>query len=285
MPHCRQNLHTDEPSKQAHKNKTRRKWSKRNFTNDGKFNTDKKRTGHDLADALYRRGMTLINKAKELHNVTNAPISITIKPLTDRGDVRQYISPNFKEPDQTKVTMKRNRNMKQDNPPDKTETDMEATIHYGFNPDEDDDVHFEKNKACTPKKKITKSGACAYPASPPVQNKPEKDVDQNICQICRLAWASPADNDLGYHWVCCQYCNYWTPANCANIYYEDGIDGQLELEKWAKKHYMCPRHIIEPTGNGQKTINKNGKKRNVLKKRGEILKGMVKKMKKERKNN
>ena len=181
-----------EPTKKPDNTERGGKRTKRNFTNEGKFNTDKKRTGHGQADALYRRGVTLINKAKQLHNVTNASISITIKPLTDREDVREYISPNFNETAQSKVTMKRSRNMKQDNPSDKCK-DMEATIPYGFNPEEGNDIHFEKIKAFTPKKKVAKFGACA------VQQKPEKDIDPNICQICRLAWASPEDNKLVYH--------------------------------------------------------------------------------------
>ena len=57
--------------------------------------------------------------------------------------------------------MKHNRNMKQDSPSDqcKTEKDIEATIHYGFNPEEADGVHLEKIKACMPKKKVAKFGA------------------------------------------------------------------------------------------------------------------------------
>ena len=90
----------DEPTKKHDNTETGRKRTKRNFTNDGK-----KRTGRDLADTLYKRGATLVTKQKELLDVTNAPISITIKPLTDHGDVTQYISPNFNETAQSKVAV------------------------------------------------------------------------------------------------------------------------------------------------------------------------------------
>ena len=136
------------------------------------FETDIRRTGHDLADALYRRGTTLINKAKELHNVTNAQISLTIKPLNGRGQVRQFTSPNFNDTEQTKVTMKCNRHLNEDNPINKTDADIDLTVPYGFDQNDSRYVDFEKKKVCTPKKKITKSGACAHPTSRLVVKKP-----------------------------------------------------------------------------------------------------------------
>ena len=183
LPHCRRNLRTSETTKTIDKTKAGRKWTKRNFTNDGKFDTDIRRTGHDLAGALYRRGTTLINKAKELHNVTNAQISLTIKPLTDRGQVQQFTSPNFNDTDQTKVTMKRNRHLNDDNPTNKTDACNDLTVPYGFDQNDSRYVAFEKKKVCTPKKKITKSGACAYP---PVVKKPGDGIDSNTCQICKI---------------------------------------------------------------------------------------------------
>ena len=56
----------DKLTKKHDNTETGRKRTKQNFTNDGKFNTNKNQTRSDLADALYRREVTLVNKAKEL---------------------------------------------------------------------------------------------------------------------------------------------------------------------------------------------------------------------------
>lgn len=72
---------------------------KRNFTDDGTFNTQSERKGQDKSDAFYHRSITLIRKAQQLHNVSNCAVSVTIKPLTDRAKLRHYESPNFHEHD------------------------------------------------------------------------------------------------------------------------------------------------------------------------------------------
>ena len=80
----------EEKRKNAAKTRT-----KRNFTDDGQIDTTKRRTGRDKSDTYYTRTNQLIQKAEQLYNLTGARVTLTIHPLTDRGHMKHYTSPNY----------------------------------------------------------------------------------------------------------------------------------------------------------------------------------------------
>ena len=65
--------------------KTKKMPDKKYFTNDGKIDTVTLRTGPNLSSAFNKRSGYLMQKAREIHQVTGCAITITIKPLTDRA--------------------------------------------------------------------------------------------------------------------------------------------------------------------------------------------------------
>ena len=86
---------TPTQQQQTDQNKKKRNWNKRNFTLDGHLNVMNRCTGQDLSDTHYRCRVTLLKNSKNFHNLTGGPIELTITPLTDKGTLRHYRSPNF----------------------------------------------------------------------------------------------------------------------------------------------------------------------------------------------
>ena len=86
---------TDNKTGETEKNK--KIPDKKHFTKDGKIDTVTLRTGTSLSSTFNKRKNYLMQKAREIHQVTGCAISITIKPLTDRAktDVLHFQSDNY----------------------------------------------------------------------------------------------------------------------------------------------------------------------------------------------
>ena len=77
--------------------------------------------------------------------------------------------------------------------------------------------------------------------------------------MCSILWETEEDENSDSFWIgCCpKSCkckkkydhgyNWWVHNRGAHIHYENRDKGKTNLEKWAEKHFFCPKHMPAPT--------------------------------------
>ena len=94
-------------------------------------------------------------------------------------------------------------------------------------------------------------------------SKKEKSKSQvhpeNICHLCGILCETEEDENSDSFWIGCfgksckckkkcdHKCNWWVLNRCAHIHYENSDKGKANLEKWAEKHFFCPKHMPAPS--------------------------------------
>lgn len=219
--------------------------------NVGPRNVSEKRSGQALADANKKRGDNIIKLAKEFHKITDAPINVVIRPLTDRGKDRVFKSSNF-ESFVSKKTLKKTVERERGE-------DQDVTVAYAL-------TNVEGAK--TPSKKLGEKNV-------------SKDVNKaDICQKCEIIYNSDADIEKDSLWISCsmESCEWWVHSKCLNIYVPNDENGKKILNAM-RSTIFCNEHMPAVSG-VRESSSSDDADFEVIPTRGKKLKQMCKKAKK-----
>ena len=99
--------------------------------------------------------------------------------------------------------------------------------------------------------------------TPKKRKQKEKKQDivnaENVCRVCRIAWESLEDQERDSFWIGCagktckckpstackHECDWWVHSRCAHIYYENSDAGERAMSTWAKKRFLCQKHMAD----------------------------------------
>ena len=174
-----------------------------------------RRKGRDPSDAYHSRSKYLLQKAKEIKMITGCIVNLTNNPTWESGQKKSYHTERHEpEPYLSQSPLSNSA----------FDTSTDPVIHQ------------------TPSKK-EKSKNQVHPG--------------NICRLCDILWETEEDENGDSFWIGCSgesckkkrdhECNWWVHNRCAHIHYENSDKGKANLEKWAKKHFFCPKHMPAPT--------------------------------------
>lgn len=184
--------------------------TKRNFTNDGKIAMDL-RAGKDRADTYYKRGRGLKKAAETLHKLTNAHVRVEILPTWPSGKAHKFESPGFPIKEAARQ------------PTSTVSTADHAYVAPPIAP-----------ALPSPNKHMRIEVIDA----PPTQQA-------NRCGICGVEYGTPPDQLIDSLWAKCSKarCLFWSHMSCHGIFYATNAKSKKALDKWAKDHFFCPKHV------------------------------------------
>ena len=99
-----------------------------------------------------------------------------------------------------------------------------------------------------------------------------------FCSVCKVRYQSEEDIESDSHWLnCSKDCDWWVHFRFVGIHYHNSDIGGKGLDKWAKDHYFCAKHMprAEPVG-----WNTEKEEEVLLEKKPESFKTRVNKIKK-----
>ena len=75
------------------------------------------------------------------------------------------------------------------------------------------------------------------------KQKLKKNLNKDLCRICKVEYRSKEDYDRDSLWVRCARpgCSYWAHCKCSNIFYSS--DDRDMLEAWSQLHFFCQEHM------------------------------------------
>ena len=81
---------------------------------------------------------------------------------------------------------------------------------------------------------------------------------QKMCRICSIVWESVENQESDSFWIgcggktckcksttaCCKHeCDWWVHNRGVIIHYENTDAGEKAMSIWAKKHFVCQKHM------------------------------------------
>ena len=79
----------------------------------------------------------------------------------------------------------------------------------------------------------------------------DSSSSSDFCGVCKVRYQSEEDIESDSHWLnCSKGCDWWVHSRCVGIHYENSDIAEKGLDKWAKDHYFCAKHMprAEPVG-------------------------------------
>lgn len=226
-----------------------RVYNKRHFTEEGKFNTVALRNHKARADAYYSRGRTLLDKAKELHNVTGAHVLVKIIPSWEGGKMKLYRSESY--PLLSNIRQPVVRSSAEANIPQLPALPTTPSPSKFVNVPEQMDVEPQIGDIFSPPQDLeeavlVEAAQSAEVAVPSVSSAPSKAKSYN-CAKCNIQYGTEADETTDSLWVTCtkSTCGWWAHVKCLGFYYPNSTKGNRALGKWAKDRVFCPRHMLK----------------------------------------
>ena len=191
---------------------------KRNIRNiiDNHVSVERRKV-HDLSDAYYSCSKYLLQKAREIEMITGCIVNLTITPTWEGGQKKSYHTEGHEPQPYSSQSSLNNSAF---------DTSTDVVIHQ------------------TPSK---------------IGKRKNQVQPENICRLCGILWETEEDENSDSFWIGCSGkscrcktncdhgCNWWVHNRCAHIHYENSDKGETNLEKWAEKHFFCPKHMPAPT--------------------------------------
>ena len=173
----------------------------------GKIDTETRRSGRSKRDTYRTRAMHLVQKGKEINNITGCNVFIDVVPDWPRGK-RWYFKSQYYQ-----------------------------------------DLHQSANNSTN-----TESAAEVTPVFTPQKKKRavfDSTSSSEFCGVCKVRYQSEEDIESDSHWLnCSKGCDWWVHSRCVGIHYDNSDIAEKGLDKWAKDHYFCAKHMprAEPVG-------------------------------------
>ena len=167
----------------------------------GKIDKETRCSGQSKRDTCRTCAMHLVQKGKEINNITGCNVFIDVVPDWLRGKRWYFKSQYYK--------------------------DLHQSVNDSTNTD----------STVTPQKKKRAMF--------------DSTLSSEFFGICKVRYHSEEGIESDSHWLnCSKGCNWWVHSRCVGIHYDNSDIGEKGLDKWAKDHYFCAKHMprAEPAG-------------------------------------
>ena len=222
---------------------SKRSGKRRNFTSEGHIDSKNKRTGRDRHDTYHKRGRSIIQAAKNIHQLTGAHTKVVIQPTWRRGKKHEFTSPGYPATPNLRTRFREGTTLTP------TTSGMSSTLprrsprlQQTIGARRALQLDLDSVNKNTPTTSRLQKGSTQI-KSQANQKRASSKSSTDKCSVCCVTYNSDADREKASLWIKCSRarCNYWCHASCHNIFYK--VEARKALEKWASEHFWCRAHM------------------------------------------